>query len=206
MAVQYPGRGDRLPEAPVASVAEMSTHVVAELMRLEPRELVLFGHSLGALVAYETAMALRDRNRPPHYLFVSGSRSPWRAGRGHVHLATDEDLWSSVCELGGVEQELMDNLELRDLVLPALRSDLMANETYQPRCDAEPLPCAVRCYYSPEDPLANGPLLGEWTKATDEGLTLCARPGGHFHLQVDTAGLVDDIMTTLAGKCESVRA
>jgi pyochelin biosynthetic protein PchC len=200
VAVQYPGRADRFDESPVADVMVMGSHIASELTRLEPAGLALFGHSLGALVAYETAVTLSALDAAPKFMFVSGSLSPAEAGGGRAHHLSDEELWSSVCALGTIDPSLWEEREFRDLVLPTLRSDVTANETYRPREDAEPLLCPIRCYYSPEDPLVAGDRLDAWAKYTLDGLTLCARPGGHFHIRVDTGDLVADITRTLTDR------
>ncbi|MGI5348302.1 thioesterase II family protein [Streptomyces sp. CA-250714] len=194
LAVQYPGRGDRLSQPPVGSIAEMSAAVAAELLRFEPVPYALFGHSLGALVAYETALTMRDSGFPPGHLFVSGSAAPGQERSGLTHLAGDEELWTSVCELGGIDPAIAENAEMRKLLLPALRSDVRASETYRPASSAEPLPCPLRCYYSPEDPLTQNADMTAWAARTTARFTTRRRPGGHFHLWLDTDELVGDIL------------
>ncbi len=197
MAVQYPGRGDRVAETPVGSIAQMSAAVAAELLELEPLSYALFGHSLGSLVAYETALAMCDSGFPPSHLFVSGCTPPGQGHSGVTHLAGDEELWASICELGGVDPAIADNAELREILLPALRSDVRASETYRPSPENEPLPCPVRCYYSPEDPLTQDVDMAAWSATTSASFTTRARPGGHFHLWIDIAELVGDVLAFL---------
>ncbi|MFF8919352.1 thioesterase II family protein [Streptomyces sp. NPDC015032] len=197
LAVQYPGRGDRLREAPVGSIAEMSAQVAAELLRLAPVDYALFGHSLGALVAYETALVMRDQGAPPQHLFVSSCTAPDDSRSGITHLASDDELWSSVGRLGGIEPEIAQNDELRDLVLPALRSDVRASETYRPSPTAEPLPCPVRCYHSPEDEFTRDAALAAWSRVTSAPFSVHERSGGHFHLWADPAELVGDLLAAM---------
>ncbi len=121
MAVQYPGRGDRFGEQPVDDVAAMAGCVAAELLRLPPGDHVLFGHSLGALVAYETALLLRDAGEEPRALCVSAALPPGSMTNRGVHLAPDDEFWSTLCALGGIEPAVAENAEL-DLLLPVIRS------------------------------------------------------------------------------------
>lgn len=193
-AVQYPGRADRFAEPAAVGIRGTAALVAAELLGLPASPLILFGHSLGALVAYETAVTLRDAGRPPTRLCVSGSPAPEDAGGGTVHRLPDAGLWAAVRAFGTIDAQLADNEEFRDLVLPALRADVTANETYAPRAGTAPLPCPVRCYYSPEDPLANGERIRSWSAYTAGEFTVRARPGGHFHLRVDPRGLVEDVV------------
>ena len=204
LAVQYPGRGDRLAETPHSNIGEMSAHIAAELLRLQGGmppcaqiPYALFGHSLGATVAYETALTLHGRGRPPACLFVSGSAAPGAPRGPLTHRASDQELWSAVCALGGVDPAIAENPELRELVLPALRADIRAGEQYRPAPGTPPLPCPIRCYHSAEDPLTRDADMDAWARRTTGRFTTRERPGGHFHLWMDTRELVGDIMSAL---------
>ncbi|MGW1373908.1 thioesterase II family protein [Streptomyces sp. NPDC002446] len=197
LAVQYPGHADRIAEAPASSVAEMGSSVAAELLQLDPAPCALFGHSLGALAAYETARVLQDNGRPAHWLFVSGAPAPSQAGGGSTHRATDEELWSTLRELGGIEPDVAEDAELRELMLPVLRSDITLNETYRPAPHPEPLTCRVRGYYHTEDPLVDGARLGAWASVGTGPFSVRSWPGGHFRLLSDSAELTADIVAVL---------
>ena len=194
VAVQYPGRGDRFAEQPVDDVAEMAGHVVAELLQLPCSKQVLFGHSLGALVAYETAMLLRDMGGEPRRLCASACLPPGHMENRDVHLAPDDEFWESLCALGGIDPGIAENEELRELLMPTLRSDLRAHANYQPRSGAKPLSCPVSCYHGVGDPLVDETRLTQWADVTSGGFALRVRPGGHFHVATDVAGLVSDIL------------
>jgi pyochelin biosynthesis protein PchC len=202
LGVRYPGREDRFHEPPAASVPDMGAAVAAELSRLDALPCALFGHSLGALVAYETALALRDRGQPPAYLFVSGALPPARAGGGRTHLAGDDELWSTVRELGGIDHTLVEDAELRELLLPTLRADIAVHETYRPSPDSAALSCPVRCYHGIGDPLVSAAELAEWANVSTGPFTLRSRQGAHFHLSHNPAELVEDITDTLLPRTE----
>jgi pyochelin biosynthetic protein PchC len=201
LAVQYPGRSDQLPGARPGGIAEMGTHLAAELLRRGADDRTghaLFGHGLGALVAYETALAMHDRGTPPIALLLSGSAAP---GDPHDDLPDrstgDRELWAAMCALGGIDPAIAENAGLRELLLPALRSDMHAARTYRPSPGARLLPCPVRCYYSSGDPLTQGADMTAWAARTTGPFSMKERLGGHFHLWTDTAGLVRDILSTL---------
>jgi pyochelin biosynthesis protein PchC len=194
VAVQYPGRGDRFAEQLVDDVAEMAGHVVAELLRLPCSDQVLFGHSLGALVAYETAMLLRDVGGEPRRLCASACLPPGRMKNRDVHLAPDDEFWATLCALGGIDPRIAEDAELRELLTPTLRSDLRAHANYQLCPGTKPLSCPVSCYHGVGDPLVDETLLTEWAGVTSGEFTLRVRPGGHFHVATDVSGLVSDIL------------
>lgn len=194
VAVQYPGRGDRFAEQLVDDVAELAGRVVAELVQLPCRDHVLFGHSLGALVAYETAMLLRDMGTEPRRLCVSACLPPGHMNNRDVHLAPDDEFWTTLCALGGIDPAIAGNPELRELLTPTLRSDLRAHANYRPSSGTRPLSCPVSCYHGVGDPLVDEARLTEWAGVTSGGFTLRSRPGGHFHVAIDVAGLVSEIL------------
>lgn len=197
LAVQYPGRGDRFGEEPATDVRELSYPVANELLGLDPVLCALFGHSLGALVAYETAVMLRDAGAAPQSLMVSGSSPPRYAGGGSTHLADDDELWSIMCGLGGVEPELAADGELAELLVPILRGDITAHETYRPRAHVEPLSCPVRCYHGVDDPLVDEARLPEWARVSTGPFALRRRQGAHFHLFTEADDLVRDVRDAL---------
>lgn len=204
LAVQYPGQADRIAEAPASSIAEMALCVAAELSQLAPARCALFGHSLGALVAYETASMLQDYGSPAHWLFVSGAPAPSQAGGGTKHLATDEELWSALLDLGGIESAVADDVEFRNLVLPGLRSYIALNENYRSAPHSEPLRCPVRCYHNTEDPLVDGARLGAWAEVGTGPFSVRAWPGGHFQFLSDPTELIIDVVAAL-GESEVLR-
>lgn len=194
VAVQYPGRGDRFGEELLDDVAELAGHAVGELLQLPWRDQVLFGHSLGAVVAYETAVLLRDMGRQPTRLCVSACLPPGHLQNRDVHLASDDDFWDSLCALGGIVPGIAEDAELREMLMPVLRSDIRAHATYQPGSGIKPLSCPVNCYHGIGDPLVDDTQVAEWANVTSDEFRLRVRPGGHFHLATDVARLVSDIL------------
>jgi pyochelin biosynthetic protein PchC len=183
-----------LVESLVDDVAAMAGHVAGELLRLPVRDQVLFGHSLGAVVAYETALVLRDMGEEPGRLCASACMPPGHMENRQVHRVPDDEFWATLCELGGIEPGIAENAELRELLLPTIRSDLRAHATYQPRPGTKPLSWPVSCYHGAGDPLVDETRLREWAGVTSGEFTLKVRPGGHFHVGTDVAELVSDIL------------
>lgn len=197
LAVQYPGHADRIAEPFAESVADIAAHVAAELAALGTTRCTLFGHSLGALVAYETARVLQDGGLPVRALLVSGAPEPELAGGGRTHRLGDDELWSLLRELGGIDPDVTESPELRELVLPVLRADIALNETYRPTARPEPLHCEVRAYHHTEDPLVDRAEIDGWSAVSTGRFSIRSRPGGHFRLFSDPAELVADVVTTL---------
>lgn len=203
---QYPGRGDRFVEPAVDDVRQMAAHLGAELLALESASTVLFGHSLGALVAYETALALQRSGVRVERLVVSASPPPRLAGGGDTHLRNDDELWSIVCGFGGVEPEIAADEDLRGILLPILRSDVRANELYEPPIQAPALDCPVLCYHGIGDPLVDENQLIEWGDVSTGPFSVRRRSGGHFHVFTEVDDLIEDLLIRLPIQAQRRRA
>ena len=198
LAVQYPGRGDRLGEAAPYTVQELAAQAAQELRDAESAPVALFGHSLGALVAYELARTLAADSRPAAALMVSSCHPPRHDSAGRTHLLPDAQLWSSICALGGVDPSIAQDEDFAQAMVPALRADITAHERYQPETPGAALECPVRCYHGRQDPLIDRGALAGWADVTTGPFTLVERESGHFHALQNPAGLVRDILEFVA--------
>ncbi|NGO07868.1 thioesterase [Streptomyces sp. HC44] len=201
LAVQYPGHGDRGAERPEADVRAMADAISTELIALAPAEVLLFGHSFGAMVAYETTRQLESAGVPPAALAVSGARAPGdpAAPRGDADLP-DEQLWWRVAELGGIDPLVAEEPDLRDLVLSGLRADITAHERYVSAPPAAPVNVGIRCYFGADDPLAPEDAGRGWAARTRGRVRTRVRPGGHFHLFESPHSLLADLLADQPGE------
>ncbi|GAB3935002.1 pyochelin biosynthesis editing thioesterase PchC [Micromonospora vulcania] len=170
--VQYPGRMDRAadPFAPdLPTLAEQVTEAVRALPADAP--VVLFGHSLGASVAYETARRLNGPGSGLRALVVSGRPGPDRLRATSVHLADDDTLWAETGRLGGTGREALEHEGVRAIALPVLRADYRIAETYQPQPPV-PLRVPVLACIGADDPEVTPQEAGDWAHRT-RGLSAC---------------------------------
>lgn len=184
VSVQYPGRQDRYREEPFTALAPLVEAVAEELGRellSDGRPYALFGHSMGTLVAFETARRLARSGLPgPRRLFFSGRGGP---GTGAVpyHLYDDADVLADVRRLGGTEQAMLDDPDILELVLPALRADYRALGTYH-WSGGDPLATAVTALIGDSDPMVTVEDARTWRAHTTGDFALKVFPGGHFYL------------------------
>ncbi|MGW0395932.1 thioesterase II family protein [Streptomyces sp. NPDC003042] len=181
LTVQYPGRQERLDEPAADSVAALVDGVRRALEPWRERPLVLFGHSMGAVLAFELARRLERAGEGPRGLVLSGRRSPLTHREENVHTRGDDALIAQVSALSGTDEGLLANPDFRELILPSLRGDYKAVETY--RYEPGPLlatPLSVLIGES--DPRVNRAEATGWRDLTEAPFTFRAFPGGHFYL------------------------
>lgn len=193
LAAQFPGRQDRYAEPPSESIRELAERIVEAVGGDDDRPLALFGHSMGAVVAHEAALRLEEAGRAPVRLFVSGRRAPSTTrDRRNLHRASDAELLKAVRALDGTGGQVFEDEELLQLVLPALRGDYTALETYEPR-PGDRLSCPVTVLTGDADPVTSVADAGAWADHTDGPTEVCVFPGGHFYLD-DRPGEVVDVV------------
>ncbi|MEV6409456.1 alpha/beta fold hydrolase [Streptomyces bobili] len=181
--VQYPGRQERLDEPLVPTVEGLAEHLVPILRGLATPSvpLVLFGHSMGASVAFEAALRLAaEEPRTPCLVVVSGRAAP-SVPRAHRYPETDGEILDDMVKLGGTQAEFARDPELRDLFLPALRNDYGAVARYRPTGE-EVLDAALLCLTGDRDPRVSAEAAAAWKNHTSAEFRLESFPGGHFYL------------------------
>ncbi|OIJ68199.1 thioesterase II family protein [Streptomyces mangrovisoli] len=198
LAVQYPGRQDRRHEAPFTDVRLLADAVAERLAPYADRPLALFGHSMGATVGYEVALRLEAAGRGPAHLFVSGRRAPSVVVEERWHLATDAGLVREVKSLAGTDTAFLDDPELLEMVLPVIRADYRAVETYRADPAAPRLACPVTALTGDHDPKAAVEHVLRWERHTTGGFTAQVFSGGHFYLNDHAA----DVLRTVAARLE----
>jgi surfactin synthase thioesterase subunit len=199
LCVQYPGRHERRREPLLGDIGALANGVASALDELRGERLAFFGHSMGAVVAYEVGRRLAGREPlSPVRLFASGRRAPSAYRAETVHGHGDEALLADVRELEGTDAELLADDELLRMALPVLRSDYRAVETY--RCLPGPrLNCPVTVLTGDQDPKVTEEEAWAWKSHTTGGCEVLTYRGGHFFLAdrwTDIAGVVRERLAT----------
>ncbi|SER70651.1 thioesterase II family protein [Streptomyces qinglanensis] len=203
-AVQYPGRQDRLAEPCLTSVDELAD-AVCEVLRQEPAmPQVLFGHSMGATVAFEVARRQeRSGGGSPLGLVVSGRRAPSLRHAETVHQRDDDGLVAEIRRLNGTDDSLLDDPEIRRMFLPALRADYQAIETYR-MVPGPPLRCPLSVFVGDADPRVSVAEAEAWREQSGGGISLQVFPGGHFYLSDRPQEFSDRLTAELTRLCGPV--
>ncbi|WP_073755091.1 thioesterase II family protein [Streptomyces sp. CB03234] len=201
LAVQYPGRQDRFTEPCLDDIHALADACLPELRPYADEPFALFGHSMGALVAYEVARRLEAAGHTrPAALIVSGRQAPALPRQPGTALppagADDERLVAEVRGLGGDPDGVLDHPGVRALALPALRADFRAVSTYRRR-PGPPLSCPLVVLTGDRDPWVPIDGARAWREETGGPFELHVLPGGHFYLNDQlpgVAGLITDVL------------
>jgi len=181
--IQLPGRGARLGEPHMKRLLPLSRVLSQELSEYLDRPFSFFGHSMGAVLCFETARCLRRETLPqPAHLFLSATEAPHRRVRDEpVSGLPKEAFVEKLREYDGVPEEALQNDELLSLMLPTVRADFELYETYTYHPD-RPLDCSMTVCGGLGDPRVDKERLAAWRDMTEGDCTLRMFPGGHFFI------------------------
>jgi surfactin synthase thioesterase subunit len=199
-SLELPGRERRILETPYRNVAEAAKDsvdaVVADLG--EGARTVLFGHSLGAVLAYELVHLLSARDVRVERLVVSGSPGPWTQRERRAAGLPDEEFLARVEEFAGFRHEALDHPEMRELILPVLQADCEMHENYVPSTD-DPVTVPICSLRGEADGLVTAAEARQWQDATTAGFSYVEFPGDHMYL-VDSGRDVLDVIAAETGR------
>ncbi len=194
--VRYPGRETRIHQPLARSVASLVDGVVAALAARPPRPTVLLGHSLGAAVAYEVARRLQAREAPPALLVVSGRHAPEHPVDTRLCELPDAALLDALDRrYGGIPAALRAEPELMAMLLPILRADLTAAETWRPQ--PGPRWAGPTWVVNGDRDALDEPRTQDWRRCVDGPLAVQRLPGDHFYLFDARSGFLPALLTRL---------
>jgi medium-chain acyl-[acyl-carrier-protein] hydrolase len=182
--VVLPGRESRLGEPSFRHITELVGPLCAALEPFLDQPYALFGHSMGAVVAYEVARQFSSPSRQgPACLIVSGRRAPGLpSNRPRISGLPDDEFLAEVGRLNGIPAEVLNEPDLLDMLLPTLRADYELAETYQP-LPGDGLDCPVVAYMSTADPEVQYREVLAWREVTTGEFTMRVFRGDHFYLK-----------------------
>ncbi|MFD0744449.1 thioesterase II family protein [Phytohabitans flavus] len=192
LAIRYAGRQDRLVDPFPASLGELADEITGAMLPLLDKPVAFFGHSMGALLAFEVTSRLEERHGvSPTRLLVSGRPAPHRAEATTLHLADEAGLLAEVERLGNPDPLVFADPDLRALVLPALRDDYRLLETHA--FARRRVRAGIVAYGGDRDPACGVRALPAWAELTAGGYAQRIFPGDHFYLVQCEPALVADI-------------
>ena len=199
VAIQPPGRADRMNEGLLTSVGEMAQQIVRAIPPLLDRSYLIYGHSLGSVVSFELLHALKIRNLPlPQRFFCGARRAPHTASRiPPIHDYPLEEFKSELKGLNGTPSVVLDNADLMEIFVPILRTDFKAAYMYR-REPVEKLECEVSVFCgSRDDKVIPEDMLG-WQDHFMRQADFRIFDGGHFFMNDNKASVVNAILESIA--------
>lgn len=200
---QYPGRGARFSEPLPLGIDDLVTPIV-ECLPADTDDLVVLGHSMGSLVAFEVARALTAQGRPPRGFVASACRAPFLPNPSKVgpDSLTDDELVAAIKSRGGTDDGILDEPELREIVLPSIRADFAIDDDYRFTGAMPALGCPVNAIGGSDDPIVPAEALARWSELTDAPASLNLLPGGHFYFQHRMAAFMSLVSTVIDARHE----
>jgi surfactin synthase thioesterase subunit len=215
VAIEPPGRLSRIEERPISDINEFVDKLIPEMEGFLDRPFAFFGHCLGGLTMYETARRLiHSTNHRPCHLFVSGARPPdqmddsgpfeERLTRDLMSLAEfrinvpafaqQDDIFSRMIRHFNIQatDELLDNPELRSIMLPVIRAEFRMASNYEYESEP-PWDIPITCFAAHDDPYVSRRHALGWGYFTDARLQVHIREGAHFAV-VDDASFIQSVI------------
>lgn len=199
IAVRYPGREDRLADPPAEHMADLVGPIARGCAGLRDVPLAFFGHSMGAIVAYEVALRLqRSTDAPLARLFVSGCAAPGHEKDRQPSDLSDSGLTSDLERMGGTDPAALGHPELRELILSTLRTDYRLLDEHRLRPAREMVSAPLTAYYGTDDEDLDATSVGAWSDFTRADFAIRAFPGGHFYLADQVRALLADLFSHIS--------
>lgn len=202
-ALQPPGRENRMADPLHHDVLALVSDIIPAIQPFLDRPFAFFGHSTGALVAFELIRKIRQSDLPqPLVLMVSGSRPPHIPEPRPIHHLPEPQFIEGLRRFSGTPEELLQNRELMDLYTPILRADLALEETYVHKEEAL-LDIPVAAVGGDGDREVSCRVLEDWKIHTRGEFSLKLFPGDHFYLRQEYPDLLSHMAAVLSQVYES---
>lgn len=198
--VDYPGRGTRFGEAPLTDLTALIDDLAEKIRFLLDRPFVFYGHSNGALVAFELARRLgRVHYREPDALILGAKRCPSMGPENAIHQLDDDQFKERLRDYDGTPDEILRCPDLMKVYLPILKADFALSETYELR-DRSSLSCPIHAVAGTKDPLASPDMMKRWAEFAGGPFELHQIEDGHFFLNTNPEATLGCMTSALAAE------
>ena len=202
IAVQYPGQKGTHDVASFTGIADLATEACKKLSGLDQSEgkIAFFGHSMGALVAFDVACRFEAAGNPIAALFVSACAAPGLSGYEYIP-ESDRGLLEAVSDMTGANPEFLANQDFAAKILPTLRG-LRAIVNYQ--CPPEAtVSCPISAFLGDNDDIASYEKVQPWSQRTSSEFSARVFSGHHFYLDDHLPELAGDIEDKILSWCRT---
>lgn len=181
VAFTQPGKGSRISEPPITDIHAIVDCYVQQFDELLNGPYVIYGHSMGTMLAYLLTHRLVEQGNPlPKHLFLSSFPAPYHHHNRHRSAMTDEQFIAHIRTLGGLPPAMLEEPKLLRLILPMLRADITAIDSYR-HMERDPLPVPITMMFGSRE-TALMASVRDWQQETSLPLRLKRIDGGHFFI------------------------
>lgn len=197
--IQLPARENRYSEKPITDAYQLAETIATQIIPFTDRPYAIFGHSMGALLAYEVARVLENQKiRPPEVLFLSAHRAPHMPRkRDLLHSLPDAQFIQSLKQYGGFPEEILNNQEFIDFILPTMRSDMTLCDLYAFTKREVSIQTPFEVFAGVDDREAGPSEMESWSEHTQGQANLTVFDGGHFFLRTHSKELLSHLLNTI---------
>ncbi len=196
--LEYPGRGDRIKESFCTSIEAILEDLFPQVLQTisEEEDYIIYGHSMGALVAYLVCKKIEESSvRNPKKLVVSGRKAPGVIKTNKIGQLPSQEFWKELMKLGGIPKEIEHETVLKDFFESILRSDISIVENYEHDVSSgKPLQTPIDVQYGSEE-LENESDFEDWKQETISVARLKEFSGNHFFIYEHAQDIIDHFRT-----------
>ncbi|PEB79488.1 thioesterase II family protein [Bacillus nitratireducens] len=201
--IELAGRGYRIEESLCQSMEEAVNDVYTSIVKqIEHSPYILYGHSMGSLIAYEVARKIQDsKNVLPEFLVLSGRNHPNSKMKNIRHNLPNEQFKREVIAMGGTPSGVLQSEELMGIFLPILRADFKIVETYIHDNNMQACDIDFLIFNGENDEFTTYNQVIKWEQYTSKTCTFHSFKGNHFFLNEN----IEDIANRIIRKLDSKR-
>ncbi len=198
VAIQLPGRENRFSEPLINNVSEIVNQLSLDFNDYLDKPCVFFGHSIGALIAFEFARILRkNKIRQIKYLIISGTKAPQvPLKRTPIHNLPDSELIEKIRQYNGIPNYILEDKELMAIFLPIIRADFCVSETYSYNGEP-PLTYPITALGGLDDNTFDSNDLLKWQEQTNSSFEHQLLPGDHFFIKSSNQQVINIVNKVL---------
>jgi medium-chain acyl-[acyl-carrier-protein] hydrolase len=203
----FPGRGSRHKEPPINDIFRLAERLSQSIQSLLDKPFALFGHSFGAFVAFELARQMhRQQLREPEILFVSGCGAPQMPDpHPPTSMLSDDQFLETLAGMGGIDSELLRQPEMLQLLMPMIRADFKALESYHYDPNVPPVRCPIMAFGGLADGRVSPEQLEGWAVQTRSYFKSQYFPEDHFFIKPYRRAIIESIATEIGALARAKR-